>query len=344
MSRHELDALAPARLPDGVRAWILQSGKIGHEVNCLGVAHELGLDPEMRPVQPRPLFAFFAPWGPIDPVESVRIPGSPLSGPTPDIVFASGRVTAPYLRAIKRAAPRTTFTVFLQDPRSGPKSADLIWVPEHDSLRGENVLVTLTSPHHMRPSVLQAARADADPRLASLPDKRVGIVLGGDSGTHRFAANDFYRLAELAREILAAGYGLMVTPSRRTPPELITAIRAAVKISDAPQNAFVWDGAGANPYAQILAHADVIVVTGDSVNMVGEAASTGVPVHVYEPTGGSDKMSGFIDGLVVAGAVRRLRVMRQARWMDERWTYEPVDATAQIAREVVKRYLAFKGL
>jgi len=344
MSRHEADALEPPRLPAGVRAWILQSGKIGHEVNCLGVARELGLDPDMRPVQPRPLFAFFAPWGPIDPVEAVRIPGSPLNGPTPDIVFASGRVTVPYLRAIKRAAPRTTFTVFLQDPRSSATAADLIWVPEHDRLRGENVLVTLTSPHHMRPSVLQAARADADPRLASLPDTRIGMVLGGDSGTHRFAANDFYRLAEIAREILAAGYGLMVTPSRRTPPDLIAAIRAAVAISGTPECAFVWDGTDTNPYAQILAHADVIVVTGDSVNMVGEAASTGVPVHVYEPTGGSDKMQGFIDGLVSAGAVRRLRVMRTARWMDERWTYAPIDATAQIAREVVKRYLAFKGI
>ncbi|MDB5643117.1 MAG: hypothetical protein JWN07_2434 [Hyphomicrobiales bacterium] len=344
MNRHDTDALAPARLPAGVRAWILQSGKIGHEVNCLGVAHELGLDPEMRPVQPRPFFAFFAPWGPIDPIEGVRIPGSPLSGPAPDIVFASGRTTVPYLRAIKKAAPRTTFTVFLQDPRSGAKSADLIWAPEHDRLRGDNVLVTLTSPHHMRPSVLAAARADTDPRLAALPEKRIGMVLGGDSGSHRFEANDFYRLAEVALESLRAGYGLMVTPSRRTPPELLKSIRAAVAISGAPQNAFVWDGTGDNPYGQILAHAHAIVVTGDSVNMVGEAASTGAPVHVYEPTGGSTKMSGFIDGLVVAGAVRRLPTVRPAGWMNERWTYEPVDATAQIAREVVKRYLAFKGI
>ena len=331
-------------LPHGLRAWILQSGKIGHEVNCLGVAHELGLDPEMRPVQPRPLFAFFAPWGPIDPVESARIPGSPLSGPAPDIVFASGRTTAPYLRAIKRANPRKTFTVFLQDPRSGSKTADLIWVPEHDRLRGDNVLVTLTSPHHMRPAVLDESRKSPDPRIAALPENRIGMVLGGDSGNHRFEANDFFRLAEIAREILTAGHGLMVTPSRRTPPELMKAIKLAVQISGAPDRAFIWDGAGDNPYAQILANARALVVTGDSVNMVGEAASTGAPVHIYEPTGGSEKMKGFIDGLVGAGAVRRLPIVRPAGWMNESWSYAPVDATAQIAREVVKRYRAFKGL
>ena len=153
-----------------------------------------------------------------------------------------------------------------------------------------------------------------------------------------------FRLAEIAREILSSGRGLMVTPSRRTPPELMTAIRAAVDISGARDRAFVWDGTGDNPYPQILAHSGAIVVTGDSVNMVGEAAATGAPVHVYEPAGGSDKMTGFLDGLVAAGAVRRVTTVRAPGWIDERWTYAPVDATAQIAREVVKRYRAFRGI
>lgn len=344
MNIQESGVRAPAQLPPGVRAWILQSGKIGHEVNCLGVAHELGLESEMRRVQPRAFFEFFAPWGPIDPRDAPRKPGSALHGAPPDLVFASGRITVPYLRAIKRASGGRTFTVFLQDPRSGPRSADLIWVPEHDRLRGENVLVTLTSPHHMRPPVLARARSHPDPRIAGLPGRRIGLVLGGPSGAYRFEANDFFALAEIAREILLAGHGLMVTPSRRTPPELMQAIAAAVQISGAPERAFVWDGSGDNPYAQILANAQALVVTGDSVNMVGEAAATGAPVHVYEPTGGAEKMSGFVDGLVKAGAVRRLPAIRPDGWMNARWSYEPVDATAAIAREVVRRFRAFRGL
>src|SRR5665647_1343612 len=138
-------------LPAGTRAWVLGSGKIGHEVNCLGVAHELGLDPELRAVRPRLLFQAMAPFGPIDPRDAPRRAGASLRGPFPDIVFASGRTTVPYLRHLKKASQGKTFTVFLQDPRSGPRTADVIWVPEHDRLRGANVVVTLTSPHPLRP-------------------------------------------------------------------------------------------------------------------------------------------------------------------------------------------------
>lgn len=332
------------KLPDETRAWILQSGKIGHEVNCMGVAHELGLEPQMRPVRPRPFFEFFAPWGPIDPRDNPARPESPLHGPWPDLVFSSGRVTVPYLRAIKRLSGGKTFTVFLQDPRVDPKVADLIWVPEHDRLRGENVLVTLTSPHHMRPSVLAGARQNPDPRLAHLPQPRVGMVLGGPSGSHRFEARDSAALRDMAREILASGQALMVTPSRRTPAELMDALRAAVAESGSAARAFIWDGTGDNPYPQILAQASALVVTADSVNMVGEAASTGVPVFIYEPTGGAAKMSGFLEKLVGAGALRILPEQRAQGWSLQRWDYPPVDATGMIAAEVVRRYRAFRGM
>jgi mitochondrial fission protein ELM1 len=332
-----------SKLPDGTCAWILLSGKIGHEVNCLGVAHELGLAPQMRRVHARSFFEFFAPWGPIDPRDNPQNPESPLHGPLPDIVFSSGRTTVPYLRAIKKLSGGKTFTVFLQDPRIGTGAADLIWVPEHDRLRGDNVLVTPTSPHHLRPSVLAAARANPDPRLLHLPHTRIGLVLGGNSGAHRFEARDVAALTALVSEILQSGQGLMVTPSRRTPPDLMQALRVAVAESGSAERAFIWDGTGDNPYVQILAQASALVVTADSVNMVGEAASTGAPIFIYEPTGGATKMSGFVCKLADVGALRLLPEQRTAGWALERWSYPPVDATGIIAADVVRRYRAFRG-
>lgn len=338
MIHHEADATLPA----GTRAWVLGSGKIGHEVNCLGVARELGLDPEIREVRPRLPFQALAPFGPIDPRDRLGRAGGALAGPAPDIVFASGRTTVPYLRHIRRAGRGRIFTVFLQDPRAGVGVADLIWAPEHDRLRGDNVLVTLTSPHPLRPGVLQAARAEVDPRLAGLPEPRVAMVLGGHSGSHRFEPSDIAALCEIALDILASGQGLMITPSRRTPAELTAALARLIAEGGFSRQAFLWDGTGTNPYAQILAQAAAVVVTGDSVNMVGEAASTGAPVHIYEPTGGHAKMTGFLDRLVATGAARRLGVARRPDWSRERWTYAPVDATQSIAREVVRRFRLFR--
>ena len=264
-------------VPAGTLAWVLASGKIGHEVHCLGIARELGLEPVLKQVRPRRLFEVLSPYGPVDPKDSAHRADSLLAPPFPDLVFAAGRATIPYLRHLRRASGGRTFTVILQDPRTGPKSADVIWVPAHDRLRGDNVLVTLTSPHPLRPPVLAAARNAPDSRIAHLPQPRVALILGGPSAHHQFEPEDIAALTGAARDLIRAGHSVMVTPSRRTPPELLNAIGDALAAEQAlPGRAFVWDGTGDNPYAQILANAQAILVTGDSANMVGEALATGV--------------------------------------------------------------------
>jgi uncharacterized protein len=320
-----------ALLQQGVRVLVLSSGKAGHEANCRGVAEALGAPYAVRVVAPRPLFARLSPYGPIDPRDRPGKAGSIFPQPFAQIVIACGRVTAPYIRAIKRAAGSDVFTVFLQDPRFGRDGIDLIWAPEHDGLTGRNVIATLTSPHPFSPARLAAARATPDPRIAALPGPRAAIVLGGPSGGHDFSPGDVARLASAVETIVAAGFSAMVTPSRRTPPELIRAAREG--LGAAP--AFVWDGTGANPYAQMLAHADAILVTGDSVNMVGEATATGAPVYVFEPSGGvGGKVARYIDALERLGAVRRF-----AGRLD-RFAYEPIDSSQAIAREIAQRFAA----
>ena len=50
-------------------------------------------------------------------------------------------------------------------------------------------------------------------------------------------------------------------------------------IQDVPH--WCWSGKGHNPYVAILAHADALVVTGDSHNMVSESLVVGCPVMVH---------------------------------------------------------------
>ena len=328
--------IADRLVPEGTTAWVLGSGKIGHEVNCLGVAAALGIEPALRPVRPRGFFAALAPFGPIDPRDAPRHRAALLAPPFPDIALAAGRITAPYLRRLKRASRRRTFTVFLQDPRSGRGTADVIWVPEFDRLRGQNVIVTLTSPHPLRPAALAEARRRPDPRIARLGRPRVAMVLGGPCDSHSFTERDIAALAAIAGMLVREGNSLMVTPSRRTPPALVDAIAQALAAAAAPDRAFLWDGSGDNPYLAMLANADAILVTADSKNMVGEAAATGAPVHIYEPTGSDPKVDVFIDKLVAQGAARRWRGRL------EHWTYQPIDATATIAREIAARYALFR--
>jgi mitochondrial fission protein ELM1 len=313
-----------ARIGEGVRVLLLGSGKAGHEINAVGVAEALGGTYEMKRVDPRKPFLWMSPFGPVDPRDAAL-----FKPPLPDIVLASGRVTVPYLRAFKRVGGARVFAVFLQDPRFARASMDLIWVPEHDRHRGPNVIATLTSPHPFSPRRLAAARATPDARLAALPNPRCAVVLGGPSGAQHFTAGDLMRMSAAVRAIVGQGFSIMATPSRRTPPALVAAVRE--ELGDAP--GFVWDGAGDNPYASILALADAVLVTGDSANLVGEATATGAPVHVFEPSGGdAGKLGQAIDALERLGAVKRFagRI--------ERFTYTPIDSSSVIAAEIARRF------
>ncbi|MBL8589847.1 MAG: mitochondrial fission ELM1 family protein [Methylobacteriaceae bacterium] len=324
---HEGEDRAGPRLPAGTRVAIF-AGRKGNQVICEGVAAALGVAPDIRPLAPRRLFAAAAPFGPVDPLDRPR-------PPFPDIALASGRVAVPYLRDLKRRSP-ATFAVFLQDPRVGRSRFDLIWLPEHDRWRGPNAVVTLLSPHPLTPARLAAARAAPPPRIAAMPAPRVALLLGGDSRTHRFAPADMAALADIAAGLVAAGHSLMITPSRRTPAALLERLRVALAGAPAGR-VWLWDGTGDNPYLPMLAAADAILVTADSANMVGEAAATGAPVHVYEPSGGSAKMTRFLDALVAAGAARR--------WSGalERWRCAPLDSTAEVAAAIARRYADFRA-
>ena len=96
------------------------------------------------------------------------------------------------------------------------------------------------------------------PEVAALPAPRVAMALGGPNGDYRYTPAALARLFSALRSLAALGTGLMITPSRRTPPELVAHVREAV--AGAPQ--LFWDGTGENPYPQFLAHADAIIAPG----------------------------------------------------------------------------------
>lgn len=318
-----------------LRIWVLTDGKAGDEQQCIGIAEALvrnGLDAtvETRRVNPRRLFSWAMPRGPIDPREAPARPGSPIAPPFPDMLVASGRRSIAYVRHVKRASLGRCFTVVLKDPRTGPGTADFIWAPRHDRITGANVLKTLTSPHQVSQARLALSRANPPPWLTALPSPRVAVLVGGDSRHHRFAPENIAAFTAHLATLAASGVGLMGSRSRRTPEPLAHSMAGIVRA----HGGWWWDGTGPNPYTDLLAHADAVVVTADSVNMISEATATGQPVLVYEPSGGHAKIGKFLDGLTAAGAVHHFvgRLEGEA--------YPPLDATEEIAADILRRYAA----
>lgn len=318
----------PPKAPHG---WIITDGKTGMDVQARGVADSLGISYEFKYVAPRGIWGIAAPWGPVAPSERFGKPGGKFSPPWPDIAIATGRASIPYIRALKRHAGPETFTVVLQDPKTGAGTADLIWVPAHDTRRGANVITTLTAPHSFSNARIAELRAVVPPSISALPSPRVAVILGGKNGVYEFTEADDERFAGALASLGKLGASFMITPSRRSHKRLIRAADTAT----AGHPRILWDGEGDNPYAQFLAHADVFVVTADSVNMCGEACATGKPVYVFAPSGGSAKFSRFHDGLAASGATKPLPAVFNTL---DQWAYPAIDSAAMIAAEINARW------
>lgn len=316
----------------GARGWLITDGKVGMTVQCRGVADALGLDCVAKVVAPTGLHRLFSPW--LRPVRRERLgeAASLLAPPWPEVAIATGRLSIPYIRALSRLAGRATFTVVLQDPKTGARTADLIWVPEHDRLRAANVITTLTAPHSYSYDRLAELRRTVPSEIFVLPSPRATVVLGGPSGAYTFTAADQRRLAGALASLAALGASFLITPSRRTPPALLQAVDEATR----SRPRILWHGQGDNPYPMFLAHADMLIVTADSVNMTGEACATGHPVYVFQPTGGSAKMARFHSALRSHGATR---ILPDRLTCLPKWSYDPLDSASHIAAEIERRWL-----
>lgn len=322
--------------------WIVTDGKAGMVNQCLGLAERIGLAPEVKRISLRPPFRQLVPYLRLGLSHAFAADSDAMAPPWPDVAIGCGRAAIAALLAIKRGSRGRSFIIYTQDPRISPRHFDLLVVPEHDRLVGQNVITTKGALHRVTPERLAAEKPRWAPQFVALPGPRIAVSIGGTSAAYAFGPAEAGELgaslAALARGRGAAGesqpVSLMVTCSRRTSPECRSILEA--HLVGLP-NCYFWDGSGDNPYFGMLAHADAIIVTCDSANMVSEAASTGKPVLVAELEGGNAKFRRFLDSLYESGAARPFSGALEI------WQAAALDETGKAA-EAVRQRLAARGL
>jgi mitochondrial fission protein ELM1 len=323
----ETSAQTPAG--DTPLVWVLHDGKAGMASQSLGLAEATGFPFVEKRLSVRLPWAWLPPQLWLAPFWAVGGTGGPLRPPWPDLVIACGRNAAMPALAIRRASGGTTIAAQIQDPRIGRGEFDMMFVPEHDRLRGPNVVVTKGALHRVTAQRLALER-QRFPALEALPRPVLGVLIGGSNRAYSLTLP---RLAEIADAIAAAvresGGSAVLTPSRRTGDAGVALLRDRLK--DLP--AVVWDMTGDNPYYAYLALSDAFLVTADSVSMISEVAATGKPVHVVELAGGDAKFTRFHQAMGAAAITRPFcgRI--------ESWSYAPLDDTARAGaalRELVR--------
>ncbi len=283
--------------PHSPRTWTLSDGHAGNVRQADALARALGLTVE-RDVTLRAgaLARLLAPrtWPGAARAFGPQFADALVS--PPELAIGCGRQGALATRLLRARGRRA---VQILDPRIDPRHWDVVIAPEHDGLRGKNVVTLLGSLHPIDEAWLAGARA-AFPMFDALPRPRTALLLGGPSAHARFTHDEIAAFLEWLRErVRSDGGSLLATTSRRTPPQVAALLRDTAR--ELPGFAWTGDADGANPYAGVLAFADRIVCSADSVNMLSEAAATAAPLYVVgiERVGGRPRR--FADALVARG-------------------------------------------
>lgn len=301
--------------------WVLADPRAGTANQALGIAERLGVPFRVVPLAWSALARVPWPWptlAGLDAAARVR-----LAPPWPRLVVSAGRRSAPVSLWLGRQGART---VHAMRPGFGASRFDLLVLGRHDRpAPAPNVMEIVGACHRVSAMVLERARAEWQ-ALAALPPPRVAVLVGGPVRAEGLDAGTARRLVPRVLGRFPAA-SLLVTTSRRTGGEAARLIGET--LAGSPHRLFRWGDPGPNPYLGFLAHADAIVVTGDSVSMLAEAAATAVPVFVATRERGRHER--MIESLMNAGRVRPLRLAAQP------FPVTPLDEAGRVAAAIRAR-------
>lgn len=304
--------------------WIITEGLIGTDNQCFGVTDALGITPDHFKVTLRQPWKSLSPWLGWENRQSFQSFPEP---PWPDLLMTAGRKAVAASRFIKKQSGGQTFTLHLQDPKCDPADFDLVAVPRHDDLRASNVIVTESAPNRLSDTRLKTALKEFS-HFGNYPAPRIAVLIGGASKTHNMSDAGLDRLITQLQSLKAS---LFVTVSRRTEPAHQEKLQAALH----DENILFWDGTPPNPYHGMLAWADMILVTADSVSMISDACTTGKPTFMIpmeaRKKNGSKRFDRFHQNLINLGCLRHFDGNPTP------YSYEPLHDAQKIAHALKSR-------
>lgn len=353
-SEESLKTPPPGVLQEGsLTVWAVSDGKIGHQVQAVGLVESLHQRPIVVPVKMRWFWCFFPgflkPFFPCIFARETRQKLDKIVAGTsdcPDLVVSCGKRGSVFGALCKRLArkhSRDLMNVHILNPIVSPALYDWVIIPEHDPSRPINGITFKGSLNRITEERLKAESRRFPLDRGELPSPRTAVLLGGGTRGYRgyhFRQSNLKDLVEtLESWHKQTGGSFMITTSRRTPK----AIRKKLKdVLASPSRKVsiphkLWDGRGENPYFAWLEQADAFIVTSDSINMISEAASSGKPVHICPLGGGGGSRSNrFHQSMEAAGITRPL----SRRF--SRWTYVPLAETKAVGHRILQEFVKKK--
>ena len=313
-----------------LKALLLTQGMHGMVSQVEGLAKALGLSYKHQKIELKSFWNLIPPK--ISPISENLVKNKFVCDCK--IIISCGRKSVIPSIALKKRLGNQIFNIHIQDPKVSFEHFDLIISPEHDRLRGENIINTTGAIHYLTKKEIN----DNSKYLGIEKDKRkelVAFIIGGPNKYYNYSEKQIHELFNKVKTLFTPDkFKIIVIPSYRTPENILKIAFNTFSI-----NHHVVKNIDKKAYLSALAISNYIVVTCDSTSMISEAAMTGKPVYIammksFKPTGRFKK---FYSQLKDLGITRELgnRV--------ESWSYNNLNEVSRIA-PIVKAKMKKNGI
>ena len=312
-----------------LKALLLTQGMHGMVSQVEGLARALGLTYKHQSIKLKPLWSLLPPK--FTPISENLVKEKFVCDSK--IIISCGRKSVIPSIALKKRLGKEIFTIHIQDPKVSLKHFDLVISPEHDNVKGDNVLTTKGAIHYLTKKEIK----DNSNYLDIKKEKRklVAFIIGGPNKYYNYNDLAIQQLFTKIKTLFTPDkYKIIIVPSYRTPEKIIKNAYDTFNF-----NHLVIKSVDKKAYLSALSLADISVVTCDSTSMISEAAITGKPVYIamMKSNKNNRRFKKFYSLLTNLGITRELKDNV------EEWSYESLNEVNRIA-PIIKTKMKTNGI
>ena len=306
-----------------LKALLLTQGMHGMVSQVEGLARALGLTYKHQSIKLKPFWNLLPPK--LTPISENLVKEKFVCDSK--VIISCGRKSVIPSIALKKRLGKEIFTIHIQDPKVSLKHFDLVISPEHDNIKGDNVLTTKGAIHYLTKKEIKDNLNYLN--VNKEKKKLVAFIIGGPNKYYNYNDQIIHQLFTKIKTLFTPDkYKIIIVPSYRTPEKIIKKAFDTFNF-----NHIVIKTVDKKAYLSALALAENIVVTCDSSSMISEAALTGKPIYIASilPKKKDKRFQRF------RNLFRELNIIRNLGEEIEDWNYQKLDETNRVANIIKKK-------
>ena len=166
-------------------------------------------------------------------------------------------------------------TIHIQNPKINFNKFDFIISPNHDNIKGVNVIKSIGAIHQFTKKMIESKK---NSYLYVPKNNLISFIIGGNNRHYKFTKESILDLINKIKHLKKrySKFNFLIISSRRTGLDIIRFMKEKLD-----RIAHIWNGVDENPYIFALNNSKFFIVTSDSTSMISECAFTGKPIFVF---------------------------------------------------------------